>query len=322
MDNTSPSYGGTGGQPFGPYTCPKGKYIKEFTGTGARVIDSVKGVCNDGTTFPVAGANRAGGGYFSRVANDGWTSVNGRYGQSLDNLLGAGGGGGASFNYTCPEGKKVVAYGGRQGWAVDAMYFGCDYDENYCVNNLESPACQATAVSKDVLNKACAKSMTATCVNRKGDLDESVMINYCKANPGEDICACYAPVPSYIDPSIRGLQQCWNNKCSSFGYKPLSMRSSQCPDIKICKNIISAEGENLLSSNVIKLDCSTKVVQSSSTPTTLPIPSTKPPEDELPSSSTNLYIILFVLLFIVVILMFYFGDDDTDTEADSSNLNT
>lgn len=312
------TFGGQGGQPFGPHQCPTGKYIKEFKGTAANQVDSISAVCNDGTVLPTAGQGKMGGGPFSKIRENGFESISGRSGDFIDNLDGVGGSGGGPFNMICPTGKKIVGFGGRAGWGVDALYFGCDYDENYCIDNLESPYCQRAAVSKSTLNKACAKSMSATCINRKNELDESLMINYCRANPNEDICACYAPVPSYIESGIAGLPQCWNNKCATSGYKSPNMLSVRCPDIKICKQSITSEGANILSSNVIKLDCSTTVVQPTAPPasggTTTNVSSNTKPSDtkaEMPeSSNNNLYILLFILFIVVILLTFALGDDN------------
>lgn len=338
---TSNLYGGGGGQPYGPYICPNGKFINAFTGSAGYYIDRLSGQCNDGTSLPSAGLG-SGGSIYTRYSADGWNSVSGRSGRYVDNFLNAGGSGGDPFSFTCPAGQKIVGYTGNAGSFLDSIKFICGYDENYCVNNLESDYCKNAAISTATLNKACAKSMTDTCINRKDELDESTMINYCKLNRGSDICSCYAPVPNYIDPSIGGLQHCWNNKCSLYGYKPPSMRNAQCPSIKICKQSISAEGENLLSSNVIKQDCSGPVQStpsgvSGSTPSgtsskpgstpsnTTYIDQTKPittnkqggqygqTDPDIPSNSKkSIYLILLVLMIVIVLLMYAFDDDDDE----------
>ncbi len=340
--DVSQLYGGTSGLDFGPYTCPSGQYITEFVGNSDKNINSIKGVCSDGTELPLAGGN--GPNIFSKVSQDGWEAIDGKYNVAMPeiawmvpnqdiyitNFLGVGPSGGTTFHHSCPAGKKIVGYSGKAGGSgksapIEALSFRCGYDDQYCVNNLESPYCKSFNVPKDILNKACAKSMTETCINRKSELDESMMVNYCSTHANDSICSCYAPVPSFIEPSIAGLQQCWNNKCATYGYKPPSMRSSSCPSITICKQNITAEGENLLASNVIKQDCHPTVINIPDKPTDKHasggsgngslndntqnfVPPPKP--DDVPKKSHNIYIILFVLI-IVMILLYYYFDNDT-----------
>jgi hypothetical protein len=112
---------------------------------------------------------------------------------------------------------------------------------------------------KELLNKSCAKNMTATCRNRRTELDESLVLDFCRYNISDPLCGCLLPVPDYLaGKGVDGMPQCWNQACATSGYL-LGNLNKPCPDITICNQNIGTSGDsNVLTKNINTQDCSSK----------------------------------------------------------------
>ena len=55
--------------------------------------------------------------------DNGFTQVNWRAGNSVDNFMGKGGSGGYATQHRCPHGQKIVGTTGRSGNRVDKLGF-------------------------------------------------------------------------------------------------------------------------------------------------------------------------------------------------------
>jgi hypothetical protein len=255
------------GDYFGRAVCNDGQYIKRLEGRAGRNIDQFGAVCSDGVKLGPYGYSGGGAPYsidgpfrsLDLVA-EGWVDGLFNFGEPRTNKT----------TISCPNGKYVVGFEGRAGEYLAGNFraiCGVKADE-YCVNNLETDLCRN--IDRDTLNKACSKNMSTTCKNRKDELDESVIYNYCRNNKNDPFCSCYADPPSYIPEEIKGMVKCWNKTCATQGYIPKNLRNLQCPPITICKQDTGVEGSNVLSSNVFVQDCGTRLIQGSSSnqPTT------------------------------------------------------
>lgn len=295
--------GGGGGDYFGKPTCPDGHVIVQISGRSGAKVDQICAKCSDGSSLGCFG----GGGGNPFVVNGPFTSVSGRQGAIVDQVLGAGGGGGSPWTKSCPAGKYMVGITGRTGSVVDQLGFVCGVDaKEYCVNNLETDLCRNTPVQ--TLNKACAKNMTQTCINRKDELDETIIQAYCATHKDDPFCACYRDSPEYIPNEIRGLVKCWDKTCAERGYIPKNLRVS-CPNITICRQALDTNNSNVLTNNVIIQDCGTKIEQpaepegpSPSNPFT-PVITTPSTESFI---EKNKMMLVLVLIFLAVIIgVFY-----------------
>lgn len=226
------------------YRCNPGEIVTEIHGRGARLIDSIGMTCSDGKVLqnsPSAG----GGDYYSYNNPAGWKTIPGRSASLVDGILNSGGDGGDPHTLICggQDGEYYVSgYNSTSGNVLNSLTLNCGRDKRtWCVGHLEDPICEG--INASILNQACAKNFTATCIDRKEELKPSIMQTYCAANPTLPICSCYAPVPSYIDPSVAGLQHCWNATCAAYGYKP---NNSACPPITVCRQDLTTSGANNL----------------------------------------------------------------------------
>ncbi len=260
------SYAGTNtgdGSYFGRLECKDGEYITRIEGRSGSHVDQLGATCSDGQKLGPHGYSGGGSPYAINgpfkaldLVADGWVDGIFDFGAPQHNKR---------VKLACPDGKYIVGYEGRSGEYLAGRFRGiCGVKaDEYCVNNLETDLCRNTNVN--ILNKACALNMSTTCRNRKDELDESVIYEYCKSNQDDPFCSCYAEAPDYIPNEIRGLVKCWNKTCAEKGYIPKNLRGS-CPNITVCKQSLGADGSNILSSNVFVQDCGTRLVTNPSTP--------------------------------------------------------
>lgn len=277
--------GNWGGSNFGSPTCPKGEVIVEISGRSGSEVDKICAKCSDGTNLGCYGGN--GGSPY--IYNGPFNEISLRVGERIDKIFNSGGNGGGPYTGKCGPDRYLVGFSGSADSRVKGLRFICGVDKNkYCLDNLESPVCKN--VNSTILNTACSKKMTKTCYDRKSELDESLMMNYCRNNLDDDICACYRPPPSYIENEVRGLPYCWNDKCATVGYLPKNLRNQTCPNITICRQEMPLTGDsNILTSNVIVQDCrqtSTNTFNNITTPTTSS-PTTSSPTTSSTSSPTS-----------------------------------
>jgi hypothetical protein len=308
--NDLPEYGGWGGNDFGRHSCPDGEVIKTISGRAGQAVDQICARCTDGTELGCYG-----GGNGSPWSRDGpFTSAYGRSGDGVDSLFGSGGNGGNGWSGICPTGKYLTGIRGRGADLVDSIGFECGIDKKqHCIDHLEDPVCNN--ISADILNKACAKNMTATCKNRKNELNESTIAGYCPAHLDDPFCSCYKPAPSYIPNEIRGLTNCWNQTCATSGYIPVNMRQV-CPNICIAKQDLGASGDsNILTGNInVQETCNTTINQ----PGVQPGPQSgngniQGPVDLsalTPKTDNTLIYILIIAVALVISAYLAFGSND------------
>jgi len=300
--------GGGGGDYFGKSACPDGHVIVQISGRSGSKLDQICAKCSDGTSLGCFG----GGGGSPFVVNGPFKSVSGRAGSVVDQILGAGGGGNA-WTKSCPAGKYVVGITGRTGSVVDQVGFVCGVDaKEYCIGNLETDLCRNAPVA--TLNKACAKNMSQTCINRKDELDETVIQAYCATHKDDPFCACYRDSPEYIPNKIRGLVKCWDKTCAERGYIPKNLRVS-CPNITICRQALDTNDSNVLTNNVIIQDCGTTIEQpkepdnpSPSNPFTPVLPN--PPADDSFLEKNKMLLILILIFVAVIVGVFYESSEE------------
>lgn len=246
--------------------CEDGEYITEFNVKAGRQMDSLDAKCSDGKWLGRVGG---GGGSASNVSGGPWSYIPIRYDDWwIKNVLSAGAGlddfnnrfGDVAY---CPEGTVVVGYRGETASENSGTYIGklginCGVNKNtFCIDNLENDMCKKAP--KELLNKACAKNMTATCRNRRTELDESLVLDFCRYNISDPLCGCLLPVPDYLaGKGVDGMPQCWNQACATSGYL-LGNLNKPCPDITICNQNIGTSGDsNVLTKNINTQDCSSK----------------------------------------------------------------
>jgi hypothetical protein len=247
--NDTDAKGGDGGNDIRS-TCPDGAYLTKIYGAAGRYVDRVCGVCSDGTELKCMGSGNGGGPYEYEGS---FKKLRVNAGVFVDKIFDSGTSGGDVHELTCPEGKVMVGYFGRAGAWVNKIGAVCGIDaSSYCVNNLETDLCRKQNAT--ILNKACEKNMSATCVDRRNELNESLIQRFCANKPNDPLCACYAPPPEYAI-QYAGVAPCWNKKCADGGYIPMNMRNP-CPPITICQQKLGTEGNsNMLTNNVIVQDC-------------------------------------------------------------------
>lgn len=284
--------------------CPVGHYVNEIkirgrigagiTGPG---VTQICPMCSDGTELNCIGGTSGTvkkvvgpfKGIDMRVSNRGRSHDN----PELTSLFGVGNTWGNEGRHPkCGDDKVLRGIYAKYGWDgnvagknkdkgkgfgtyIYAVGGVCDRDaRKVCVENLEDPMCQG--ISRDVLNKACKLKFTATCNNRRDELDENFMQNYCKTHINDKVCACYKPPPTNdMAQNITAMPTCWNRACVTYGYIPPAMRKPTCPNIKVCNQWLPTSGaENILTDNVQYQDCSshdTIVPGENASPTDAPV---------------------------------------------------
>lgn len=182
--------GGTGGNPYDK-SCPDGEIIEQISGRSGDMVDQICATCSGGTDLGCVGGMGGSSGWIKSSSN-GFKSINVRAGQLVDNLLGFGGSGGNPKTLSCDPGFYVAGMHGRAGDMVDGFGIVCGVKKSeYCVDNLETPLCKD--VSKEVLNKACAKSFSQACKDRHLEVDTPTLKNYCTNNLDETFCVQFKP---------------------------------------------------------------------------------------------------------------------------------
>ena len=246
-------------------------------------------------------------------------------------------------NLVCPDGMVLtgmvgsnVGIHGKQ--VVGELGLVCDYQPEYCVTNLESPYCQSYPPNADILNRACAQSMTQTCKDRQSELKDSTVSTYCnnKANASDPFCSCYNAIPPAAIakyPEIASNPKCWSGQCAVNGYQPANIRNTTCPTITICEQDLATSGNsNILTNNIITQNCNSNNTTNStpgdanSTPTGSTTPSnsnsttasnsngtgTSSSINNLLQSTYFIYIVAFILMFVVVYYAFFDDDDEVN----------
>lgn len=255
--------------------CSAGKYVNKFdVRTGSRV-DNIQLSCND-NSIKSAGGPGGSNTYTIDSKFKGFHSLSGtgfNGGQTLQSFNGYGYTGNNGnydpdvYNWICPKDQVVVGIdGGTDSNVITSLNVVCDYPEDYCINNLESPYCKDLVPSSIILNKACAKNMTQTCIDRQTELNDTVVSDYCEKNKDDPFCACYHDqAPAGIPAEIAGLPQCWSKKCATHGYKPHTLQS--CPTVTVCKQELSIAGSNniIQSDKLQVIDCHPTIVAAPTT---------------------------------------------------------
>ena len=295
--NKTSLLGGTAGSYF-DQKCPAGEYIDIFYGVthkhhDVQPIQGIGTTCSDGTQLGLQG-NSDGATWKHRIGKP-YKNFSGAHTNSVFNsnrfvstfmengIINNSGGYGfntSPWNDNCPSGAATGVYGYIDQGVVTGYGLQCGSPSNWCIGNLEDPMC--AGVDAVTLNKACAKTFSETCTNRKAELTDHTMNLYCAANSNDAICSCYSQVPSYIPPEIAGLAPCWNKACTTTGYIPQNMRGG-CPSITICQQDMNTSGDsNMLSNNIIIQDCKREIPQTNlANPDPQPDskPDSKPPSD-------------------------------------------
>ncbi len=251
---------GRGTNLWGPTRCPVGEHVSKLEWWEDDWMQRLNGTCSGGSSL--AQFRNGGGWYLNSLAPaGGWDGISV---QANHAILGINGirhtrdiPETANGSQACLPGQKIVGYHGKHSDQIDSIGVVCDYTKEYCENNLESEFCREHPhlVDTVLLNKACEKNMTNTCRDRKKELNASMVRNYCTTHLNDDLCSCDIrnPKPPYIKPEIAALRQCWNDKCSSVGYR---FNDDKCPAITICQQDIKGQdNNNMLSGNVQLLDC-------------------------------------------------------------------
>jgi len=326
------------------FKCPTGSYVTKFNGLSGGQVDRIGIECSDGETI-FADGGMGGNAFQIDSQNKGFQSVMGTGFNGGNEYQSFNGFGRTSDNspypadvyqYRCPLDQYITGIDGTiESSLVKTLNVTCDNKSDYCVKNLDSPYCKwlmpqlkFSSSAKDkatyhnILNQACAINMSDTCRSNQTDLETSMVANWCKTHMDDDFCSCYATPPDFIRkkaPEVSGLPQCWNQTCSLKGFKPITTQS--CPSITICRQEITTEGDNNLSSNVeVKQDCNPTVVigttggvPSKNPDMTTVTNSTQKPIDEEPSSVSwwsNKYVLYFIIFLILIFVIIMFWDDD------------
>lgn len=237
---------------IGNPTCPDGEYVSRIFGGAGRYLDRICATCSDGTELGCIGNTDKETNY---SYNGPFQSIWGNAGRWVDSVFGSGGDGGGPYGLGCPDEHVIVGIHGSSGDIVNEMGFTCGVDKNtYCLNHVDEAVC--TKISKEVLNKACAKNMGTLCRDRRNELNESVVQTFCDKNPNDPMCSCYKKAPDYIPAELRGLPSCWNDTCATKGFIPVNMRGP-CPSMVICQQNLPTGGDsNVLSKNLLVQSCS------------------------------------------------------------------
>lgn len=120
---SKPEFGGSGGATKFDKQCPAGSYVAKISGETEGYVKKICMTCSDGTDLGCVGV--PGKTPYSYEGPFG--TVTGRAGGWIDNLLGAGGEGGAPFTKTCPENTYVSGIVGSNGEFIDNLGFNCGY---------------------------------------------------------------------------------------------------------------------------------------------------------------------------------------------------
>ena len=162
------------------YECPTGTYINKFYGRVGAAMDYIGVVCSNGDKHEVAPSSGGngwevdsdgvgfqsimstgfdGGNVYQSFNGHGSTAFNGPYPPDI-------------FQYRCPKDTYMNSISGTYDRYVNQIDLGCEIKPEYCIDHLESDACQWLMPKlKDadvnkynlILNKACSKNMSATC---------------------------------------------------------------------------------------------------------------------------------------------------------------
>lgn len=332
---------------FGSQSCPDGAVISEITGNATACgITKICAKCSDGTALKCIDGNPASipaqcGGLSGYIYQGPFSSIVTRAANRLYQLFNSGApDSGRPASQSCGS-KYIVGIKGTYtpNSYVNSLGWVCgEKASEYCQNNLESAMCKN--VDKDTLNKACANNMTATCRNRKDELDESLVESYCKAHPEDEMCACYKLAPDYIPAEVRGLVPCWNQTCATKGYIPQNMRKP-CPTVTICRQELPVTGDsNVLADAVVVQNCGTTTTTPPPDNNNTPPGSTNTGDTSTDNTNTNntntdsnslsdslkkllesnniRYLILFVLIIAIVIGGIKYKESDNQTSKSSS----
>ena len=197
-------------------TCPRGGHITGFYGDTDTFLDkgtfitSIGAKCSDDSDLGKYGSS----GSFKPskwVLNqdkpfynfDGANMMMGSA-SSISKFMGNGTMDGSAWSSSCPSGVAIGVYGtAGEGSRINSYGIECGVPINYCMKNLEDPAC--ADIDDDNLNKACNLNFTKTCFEKKDSLEPETIKAYCKANPTNSICsksmASYIPNSAPTDPN-------------------------------------------------------------------------------------------------------------------------
>jgi hypothetical protein len=121
---------------------------------------------------------------------------------TITKFMGNGTMDGTAWSSSCPSGVALGIYGTASEY-INSYGLECGVPINYCMKNLEDPAC--ADIDDDNLNKACSLNFTKTCFEKKDSLEPETIKAYCKANPTNSICpksmASYIPNSDPTDPN-------------------------------------------------------------------------------------------------------------------------
>lgn len=190
------AYAGGGGGGSFEKACPDGEFIQQFSGRSGQYVDRICAKCTDGTDLGCYGGQGGSTEWNSTApTKTGFDKISVRANEFLDNIFGYGGPGGNPQTLSCDPGYHIAGIYGRAGGWVDGLGVTCGMSKaDYCVNNLEKSGCED--VSKDILNKACAKSFSQVCKDRHLEVDTPTLKSYCASNPDETYCVQFKPPPS------------------------------------------------------------------------------------------------------------------------------
>jgi hypothetical protein len=194
-------------------TCPRGGHITGFYGstdtflTEGTYITSIGAKCSDGSDLGKYG----GSGTFKPstwVVNQTkpFYNFSGAYRKMarpmITKFMENGTMDGIAWSANCPSGVAVGVYG-NAGENINSFGLECGVPINYCMENLEDPAC--ADINDDDLNKVCSLNFTKTCFEKKDSLEPETIKAYCKNNPTNSICsksmASYIPNSAPTDPN-------------------------------------------------------------------------------------------------------------------------
>jgi len=245
MSDSSPTWGGGGGQPFSNI-CPNGTYVTKFIGRAGDRIDHLAVQCSDGTYLSAGG--QGGNNWDMGACSDGITKFTAQSGTRLDAFYGVncgdndtggrhGGGGGDLRKYTCPYPMVATGFTGRSNKEIDNISIQCS---NLCAhssgNYLSWPKCKEWC--KNAGKGQCESALQAYCNNNsisdelcrpyvcaKEDgsfLNREECRDWCKKNPGvcdratinwcsknkgnKSYCGCYnIEIPDTTDDKLKDL---------------------------------------------------------------------------------------------------------------------
>jgi len=178
-----------------------------------------------------------------------------------------------------PPNMEMDVYNGPDFTEASATYKGGLYTDlnnprinNVGINSIDSLKLRRTKPWTDHLISCCMGDVVGGASpekcgtywgkgNNAMGLCDSLMETYCKAHPSDEKCSCYSMPEKPDDPIevkvLKANPKCWSQTCSVSGYMPSNLVNQQCPNIKICKQDISALGtNNIVQNNLYVQDCS------------------------------------------------------------------